>query len=115
MYSSFTASTAWKLERPKLSQRRAPLTLTPMPGTNTSRSSTKHASSSHCPACSTGLSSVRITQPASTMPAPRNTRCFSRKWNGPTPRPSPIAIELEATITTPKQASAMDTPSSHGS
>ena len=99
---------------PRLSQRRAPFTVLPMPGRNTASNSTTHSSNSNWLCCSTVFSSVRMAIAASTMPTARNTAWRLRKYHGPTSMPAP-ATAAEPTITTPKQASAIDTPSSHGS
>ncbi|MCW0417192.1 hypothetical protein NB689_002946 [Xanthomonas sacchari] len=74
MYSTFTASTVWKREMPRLIQRRAPLTVLPRPGTNTTSSRPKQASSSNWLYCSMFFSSVRIAQIARPTPPARNSR-----------------------------------------
>ncbi len=74
MYSTFTASTVWNLEMPRLIQRRAPLTVLPRPGANTASSSTKQPSSSIWLYCSMDFSSVRAAMTASTIPTARKIR-----------------------------------------
>ncbi|MCY1182747.1 hypothetical protein D9M73_233210 [compost metagenome] len=62
------------MEMPRLIQRRAPLTLLPKPGMNTTTSSAKQPSSRIWLYCSMLLSSVRMAMIARPIPTARKIR-----------------------------------------
>ncbi|MNV71202.1 hypothetical protein D3C71_1642100 [compost metagenome] len=74
MYSTFTASTVWNLDTPRFTQRRAPLTLLPSPGMNTTINSAKQPSNSRWLYFSISFNSTRIVTIARMTPMPMNTR-----------------------------------------
>src|SRR6266571_389467 len=108
-----------KFARPSESQRRAPLTSRPNPGTSSrTRSATPSTNSHGAARCHSRMGTWNTSMPATTL-AVKNSACRSRKYpdfpsvNLPA---SASAIEAEYTITMPKVSSrsaAHSTPASY--
>ena len=112
--ANLAISDGWKFITPRGSQRRAPYTTLPTPGTNTAISSTSETMNSQ----GAQRSQVRIGTwnaiSAATKATHRNTACRIRKklWSYLAKRGlSGMAIDAEYTITSPQASSATVTHS----